>query len=72
MIEQRTYSCPSCHAKIILRGGHTTDTMVVCNCGVWMDISCERDRTKLLNLDDIGVSGLRAIKNNPKEEEKKP
>jgi DNA-directed RNA polymerase subunit RPC12/RpoP len=60
-IQQRRYKCPTCKSQVILYGGNTVDTSVVCNCGTWMDIKLEMDRTELSNTEDTGVSGVKAV-----------
>jgi hypothetical protein len=61
MTEQRKYKCQKCGLMVILYGGRTCDTMVVCNCGAWMDIYHEEDLTPLQNKEDKGKSGEIAV-----------
>jgi len=80
MTEQRKYKCQKCGLMVILYGGRTCDTMVVCNCGAWMDIHHEEDLTPLQNKEDKGKSGeiafserckrIAALSNNPIQEQK--
>lgn len=47
--EQRRYECVPCNIHVILYGGKTSNTAVICNCGKWMRIYDDDDRTELQN-----------------------